>query len=263
MINRGVNLERNLREAADYAVQRCAQNLVSVEAVAAHVMAEWFTQAKSSEEPSTELLRRLALRYCSRRLYLSCCSRDPQVRNCAFENLRRYLQQSLNRSNYAQSLEGNAAEDVLQQTLADLHRLFMLRPPGGPDDPAAFLKWAQTILLHTAHSFIERAKREADISLEAQSEAYLEQNALEEHADCVEEFFTKELQRILKHAILSLRNPRYRQVLIGIFLAGMEEHELASSMGVPVQAIYLWRHRALKALRSNQEVVEALHLWLR
>ncbi len=91
----------------------------------------------------------------------------------------------------------------------------------------------------------------------------MEQNALEEHPDCVEEFFTKELQRILKHAILSLRNPRYRQVLIGIFLAGMEEHELASSMGVPVQDIYLWRHRALKALRSNQEVVEALHLWLR
>lgn len=263
MINRGVNLERNLLEAADYAVHRCAQSLLSVEDVAAHVIAEWHSQAKIGEEPSPELLRRLALRYCSRRLYLSCCSRDPQVRNCAFENLRRYLQQSLSRSNYAQSLEGNAAEDVLQQTLAELHRLFMQRPLSGPDDPAAFLKWAQTILLHHAHSFIERAKREAAVSLEAQTEAYMEQNALDERPDCVEEFFTKELQHILKHAILSLRNPRYRQVLIGIFLAGMEEQELASSMGVAVQDIYLWRHRALKALRSNQEVVEALHLWLR
>lgn len=264
MIELWRDIERDAREAASYAVHRCAENLLSVEVVAAHVLEEWYAQVHGEEEPTQKLLRRIALRYCSRRLYLACCSLDAHTRNCAFDNLQRYLAQSLNRSNYARSLAeyAGAAEDIVQQTLADLHRLFTQRPPRGPDDPAAFLKWGQTILLHNAHSFIERAKREAAISLEAQTEAYLEQNTLDEPRDHVEEFFSEELKETLKSAILSLKNPRYRHVLIGIFLAGMEEHELASSMGVQVQDIYLWRHRGLKALRSNQDVVEARQLWL-
>src|SRR5713101_6519678 len=60
-----------------------------------------------------------------------------------------------------------------------------------------------------------------------------------------------------------LSNKRYRQVLFGTYLAGMDERELATLLGVQVQEVYLWRHRALKALRSNRKVAEALRLWLR
>jgi RNA polymerase sigma factor (sigma-70 family) len=253
-------LEDSAREAAAYAVNRCARGLLPVEMVAVHVRDEWLAQAWGREEPSVEMLRRMALRYCSRRLYLSCCSLDAEERDCAFHNLRHYLQDSLSRSIYAHSLTPDAAEDVLQQTLAHLHRLFTRQPPAGPDDPAAFLKWTHTILLHTAHTFVEQARH--DISLEAQSEAYLEQNALDEPSDQIEEIYTRELQRLLRRAILSLKNPRYRLVLAGLFLAGMEESELASALGVQAQDIYLWRHRALKALRSNREIVESLHPWL-
>src|SRR5579864_7857911 len=216
MLERRGDLEQKVREAAEYAIHQCIQNLLPVEVVAEHVMEEWLGQAKSQEEPSLELLRRLALRYCSRRLYMACCSSDEQTRDYAFDNLRRYLQQSLSRSRYARALSENAAEDVLQQTLTDLHRLFTQRPPGGPDDPAAFLKWAQTILLHNAHAFLQRSKREAAISLEAQTEAYLDQFTLDGRPDQVEELLSRELQQLLKSAILSLKNPRYRLVLICI-----------------------------------------------
>jgi RNA polymerase sigma factor (sigma-70 family) len=262
MLERSGDLERNAREAAEYAVQRCARNLLQLEVVAAHVRNAWRTQARGQDEPPIELLRRMALRYCSRRLYLSCCSLDARERDRAFDNLRRYLQQSLERSNYAPSLAGNAFEDVLQQTLIELHRLFTQRPPGGPDDPAAFLKWAQTILLRNAHTLIERAKREENVSLDSLTETYTEQNSIVVRQNQIEKVFTRELQDQLKHAILALENPRYRLVLAGIFLAGMEESELALAMGVQAQDIYLWRHRALKALRSNREVVEALQPWL-
>jgi RNA polymerase sigma factor (sigma-70 family) len=265
MIERYGNLETYTREAAVYAIHRCAQNLVSVDDVTSYVINEWRSQAKDQEGPPHKLLKRLALRYCSSCLYLSCCSLDPQVRNFAFDNLRRFLQRALERSSYAKSLANyaSAAEDVLQLTLADLHRLLRRHPPGGPDDPAAFLRWSQTILLHHACTFLERAKREATISLEAQTESYLELNARDELPEQIEAIFTRELQQILLNAIRSLRNPRYRHVLIAMFMAGMEEQELAASMGAQVQEIYLWRHRALKALRKNREVAEALQLWLR
>jgi DNA-directed RNA polymerase specialized sigma24 family protein len=265
MIERRRTLEQHAREAASFAIQLCAQNLLSVDTVAAQTIDEWLAQAEAQEEPSLELLRRMSVRFCSRHLYQSCCSCEVQRRNRAFENLRSYLQRSLNRSTkYAQLLAAHAiaAEDVLQLTLAELHRRFTQRPPAGPDDPSAFLKWAQTILFHNAYHFIEQVKREEAISLEAQTEAYVQRTAVDRRPDHTEEFCTKELQQILENAILSLKNPRYRHVLIG-FLVGKEEHELALSMGVRVQDIYLWRHRALKALRSNKEVVEAHRLWPR
>ena len=68
---------------------------------------------------------------------------------------------------------------------------------------------------------------------------------------------------MLSNAILSLSNKRYRQVLSGIYLAGMDERELATLLDAQVQDVYLWRCRALKALRSNRKVVEDLQIWLR
>lgn len=269
MIDRDVeDLQHGARNAAELAIARCARELLSVAVVTAHVIEEWRTQAAQAQDqqmPTQELLNRIALRYCSRRLYLACCSLDPDTRNCAFENLERYLKHSLACSRYAQSLaeHANASEDVVQQTLAELHRLISLHPAKGPDDPAAFLKWAQTILIHNAHNLLESRKREMSISLDAQTEAFLDAHVEGEYIDHSVIIEAKELQEIIKHAMLSLRNPRYRLVLAGTFLAELDEAELASIMGVQIQDIYLWRHRALKALRSNREVVEALRQWLR
>jgi len=60
-----------------------------------------------------------------------------------------------------------------------------------------------------------------------------------------------ELQQFLKGAILTLRNKRHQQVLLYTYLGGMEEQELASFLGVSVQEIYMWRYRALQALRNK------------
>lgn len=263
MIDQCEDLEQFARKAAELAIQRCARGLLTIDTVAEHIIEEWNAQATGTEEPSQSLLNRLALRYCSSKLYFFCL--DPATCNRAFENLFSYLKQVLEGSKYAQSLMcyANALDDILQQTLMDLHHLFSKQPPGGPDDPAAFLKWAQTILLHNAIGFLERMKREAAISLDEMSEEYVEQNAVCERQDILEQIIVKELQLTLKNAILSLKNPRYRLVLIALFLAGMEEDELAVYMGIEVKDIYLWRHRALKTLRSNREVIDTLRRWLR
>jgi RNA polymerase sigma factor (sigma-70 family) len=160
-------------------------------------------------------------------------------------------------------LDSNEMGDVLQQTLSDLLLALNRKPPTGPSDPAAFLKYAQTILIRNACAYVKKARSELHQSLEAQPEILVEQIVDKRNEDPQEQVLRSELQHVLKNAILSLRNPRYRQVLIFTYLAGMDESELACHLQVRVQDVYLWRHRAIKALRSRPEVMQALRPWLR
>lgn len=264
------DLEHCIRSAADVAIRRCAQGLLAVETLSAQVRKVWeWERGKGlsyrQEEERQKLLNRIALRLCSQALYQACCSPDADTRNCAFENLRRYLTRSLQRSPYAEKLAQleDAAEDVLQATLAILQKDCASHPPRGPDDPAAFLKWSLTILDRQAYAHIKKADQEPALSLEADYELFGERLENPGGDDPEVRFEMQELQQTLSNAILSLSNQRYRQVLIGTYLAGMDERELAAHLGVQLQDVYLWRCRALKALRSNQKVVEDLEIWLR
>ncbi|HEX6477683.1 MAG TPA: sigma-70 family RNA polymerase sigma factor [Ktedonobacteraceae bacterium] len=211
------------------------------------------------------LLKRIAQRICSRKLCAAWRSTEQEQRELAFANLRRYLEFSLQHSRYGSLLTQytNAIDDVLHQALADLHVALVGKEAAGPDDPAAFLKWTQTIALRHAYAFLQKCQREQYVSLDNQPEGFTEQFVDSNNADPQEEVLRKELQQVLKNAILSLSNPRYRDVLIYTYLAGISESELAAHLGVQVQDIYMWRHRALKALRSKPEVGQALRPWLR
>jgi RNA polymerase sigma factor (sigma-70 family) len=267
MIGTCDDLEQSIRSAVDRAIRRCAQGLVSIETLSAQVWEEWqgLPERPEEEQSRQKLLNRIALRYCSQALFRACCSLDADTRNCAFDNLRRYLTYSLHHSPYAERLAQleDAAEDVLQATLAILQKDCASHPARGPDDPAAFLKWTLVILGRQAYALIKKAEQEPAVSLEAEYE-FCGEGLKNRGGDDPEACFEmRELQQMLSNAILSLSNKRYRQVLSGTYLAGMDERELATLLGAQVQDVYLWRYRALKALRSNREVVEALRPWLR
>jgi len=190
-------------------------------------------------------------------------SPQPDLRNRAFDNLRCYLERSLRNSGYAATLQEyeNATEDVLHQTLEELHLALIRNSSAGPDDPATFLKWAQTAVIRHAHVFVQKCKSNRCDSLDAQQETFADQ-FVDDHADDPQECVTsQELQQVLKDAILSLRNPRYREVLLCTYLGGMDESDLASHLNVQVQEVYMWRHRALKALRKNPDVIRTLQSW--
>ena len=68
----------------------------------------------------------------------------------------------------------------------------------------------------------------------------------------------QELQKTLVDALLSLRNPRYRQVLLATYLMDLNEREVAQRLAVRVQDVYLWRHRALKILRQQPAILQVL-----
>lgn len=254
-----------IKSVARNAVHRYAQGILSTEWLAEQILKEWERRRVGEDQPSHALLMRIAQRVCSYQLYEAWRSSETKLRELAFENLRRYLEFSLCHSRYAQLLSRHthAIDDVLHQALADLHQILVHSTSRGPDDPAAFLKWTQTIVLRHAYAFSQKFQREQHVSLDNQSEGFTEQFVDSNNTDPQEQVLQKELQQTLKNAILSLKNPHYRDVLICTYLADIDERELASRLGVQVQDIYLWRHRALKALRSKPEVEQVLQAWLR
>jgi RNA polymerase sigma factor (sigma-70 family) len=264
MIEQGCDLRQSICSVADRAIQRYARGILTVEELTEQMMQEWEARSIEESKLSQALLTRIAQRICSRELYVAWRSPEQELRNLAFDNIKRYLENSLRQVQYAKplGLSANVLEDVLQQTLSNLCLALNRNPPAGPSDPAAFLKWMQTILIREAYSFSQKAQSEPCVSLDVQPEAFFDQLVNEHNGDPQEQVLQMELQQTLKNAILSLRNPRYRLVLVCTYLAGMDESELASCLQVQVQEVYLWRHRALKALRSKPEVMQALRPWL-
>jgi RNA polymerase sigma factor (sigma-70 family) len=265
MIERSSDLCSDIKSVAGNAVRCYAQNILSTGWLEEQILKECERMQVAEDQLPHGLLTRIAQRICSRKLCAAWRSPDREQRELAFTNLRRYLEFSLQHSRYGPLLAQytNAIDDVLHQALADLHVALVGKASAGPDDPAAFLKWTQTIVLRHAYAFLQKCQREQHVSLDNQPEGFTEQFVDSNNADPQEQILRKELQQTLKNAILSLSNPRYRDVLIYTYLAGISESELAAHLGVQVQDIYMWRHRALKALRSKPEVEQALRPWLR
>lgn len=247
---------------AERAIYLYAQGILDAEELTRMIVAEWERLHVEEEQPSHAVLTRIAQRICSRELCSAWRSSDVEQRNCAFANLRRYLEHSLLHTRYAESLQRRAhtLEDVLHQTLEVLH-LMGMQEVGGPDDPASFLKWTQTILIRQARAFLIKYQREENLSLDEVSELFAEQ-FVDNTNDPLRQMLLKELQQVLGDVILTMRNQRYRQVLLYTYIAGMDERELARRLQVHVRDIYLWRHRALKALRNKPEVMRTLRLLL-
>jgi RNA polymerase sigma factor (sigma-70 family) len=221
---------------------------------------------EGNDEPTQALLMRLAQRICSRELCKACCSPEPGIRNIAFENVGRYLKSCLLQTPYGHVLQPHhhALEDVLYRTLEVIHLALNEKTASGPSDFAAFLKWCQTILIRQAHTYTKNLKQESRfISLEVQLEKLGEQEEYIDKSQQVPEEFAihQELRQALVDAILSLQSKRDQEVLLYTYLGGMDESELAQKLGVPVQDIYLWRHRALKKLRKQPEVMQLFQSW--
>jgi RNA polymerase sigma factor (sigma-70 family) len=264
MIERSDDLWSNMRTVAEQSIRYYAQGILTVEELMDGIMQEWQEVKKSidgHDSPSHALLTRIAQRICSRELCASWRSPQPEIRDRAYENLRRYLERSLRNTRYAEALRRSesAMEDVLHQTLLEFCQFQKRNPNAGPDDPATFLKWSLTALIRHAHVSVEKLRSNPCLSLEEKEETYAEQFVDIYNDDPQNYLEDRELQQVLKDAILSLRNPRYQKVLWFTYLAGVDESDLARHLGVDVQEVYMWRYRALKALRKSPELIDWFH----
>jgi RNA polymerase sigma factor (sigma-70 family) len=256
-------LHARIHAVAAQSVQKYARGILTTDELAEQIYQKYQRLSRGSELPSQPVLTRIAQRVCSRALYAAWKSPLSEVRNYAFDNLRHYLKMLLHNSGYATDLQqyAFADEDVLHQTLEELYLAVVRNPRAGPDDPAAFLKWAQVALMRHAREYIQKNRQNRSESLDARQETFAEQFVDEYNTDPQKNVLHQELHQVLKDAILLIRNPRYRMVLLYTYLAEVDEHELAKKLQVDVQDIYMWRYRALQALRKNKDVLLILKMW--
>jgi len=256
-------LHARIRVVAAKAVRNYARGILTIDELAEQIFQEYQRLCHGSELPSHRVLTRIAQRVCSRALYVAWKSPQSEVRNYAFDNLRHYLNLLLRNSGYAAKLQqyAFADEDVLHQTLEELYMAVIRNPLAGPDDPGAFLKWAQVALIRHAREYIQKSSENRSESLDARQETFVEQFVDEYNTDPQKNVLHQELHQALKDAILLIRNPRYRMVLLYTYLAEIDEHDLARDLQVDVQDIYMWRYRALQALRKNKDILLTLKMW--
>ncbi len=256
-------LHSRIYVVADQAIRNYARGILTIDQLEEQIFQEYQRLCRSSELPSQRVLTRIAQRVCSRALYAAWKSPQSEVRNYAFDNLRHYLKLLLRNSGYAAKLQqyAFADEDVLHKTLEELYLAVIRNPLAGPNDPSAFLKWAQVALIRHAHEYLQKSSENRSESLDAQQEMFAEQFVDEYNVDPQKIVLHQELHQALKDAILLIRNPRYRMVLLYTYLAEVDEHDLARNLQVDVQDIYMWRYRALQALRKNKDALLALKMW--
>lgn len=255
----GDTYERTLN-AARRAVHLYAQGIVQEEELVEQISAEWERRQIDDEVPPFAVLMRIAQRICSTALYWAWRSTNIVRRENAFANLKRYLEVSLRQTRYIQALQAHVytEEDVVNQTLEELHRMLLREDEIELRDPAAFLKWAQTILIRQAHTYSRRVQRTVSVSLDTLVELFGEIDVKYENNDPLEYVLWQEVQQVLSQAITSLKNKKYQQVLLYIFYAELEEKEVADRLGVTVNDIYVWKSRALKLLRKDSRVIHIL-----
>lgn len=270
MVEQDTELEAQFRRAAIEAIQHCAHGLLSVEALVEQMRQHWKQHEQQGARLTPELLRRIALRLSSQTLYWAWQSNNPLLHDHASMILIDYLKRSLRRTGYAAMLRAADydLDEIVQETLLDMQRGYHRDATAGPADPAAFLKWSQTILIRHAGLYTQKARRDRErfASLEEEVETQAEQSMNRPHfidqrnLDPLDVLLIVELQQALKDAILSLRNRHYRDVLLYTYLVGLDEEEMSALWGVPKTQIYLWRFRALNALRKNPELIRILRL---
>jgi RNA polymerase sigma factor (sigma-70 family) len=254
------NLEAHCRDVAQKAVQMYVQGILTVDALSNRMLKEWEQLHKGEACPSFPVLRRIAQRICSRELYEACRSTDSEMHNKAFGNLWVYLERVLRYLRCAESLRTytGAMDDVLQQTMETLQRKLCGAECTELRDPASFLKWAQMVLIHQASAALQSYKRESEFSsLDTLPAAITEEWIDTTVRDPAERLVALELQQTLVKIISAMRNPCYRLVLL-YSIAGLDEQEVARQLHASLQDIYLWRHRALKTLRTKPEVIKIL-----
>jgi RNA polymerase sigma factor (sigma-70 family) len=272
MIEQGNDLMSRANKAAEQIIQGYGQGLLTVDMLKAQIVDELrerqeklLTQENVYEKVPmrNDVSVSVALQICSRALYAAWSSQEPELRNQAYENMRRYLERTLHTCRYAQKLAqcSDAIDDILNQTLFELFHNLERNPSARPRDPAAFIRWTQVAAIHHAHAFVYGLRDNRFDSLEGGKDIYGEQLIDERNQNPEEGVIAQQLQQVLFHAILSLRNPSYRQVLFSLFLAGMEEKELAHTLGLPTQEVYIRKFRAVQALRKNPEIVGMLRQW--
>lgn len=243
-----------LNDLSARVVRRYIQGVVTVEEFVERLKQAWQTNFPG-EVLEGSALELLARGLCGQILCEACHLAGGQLRDLAFARLGEYLERVLGAvRGPGRCATSEMREEVIQKTLVEILRS-QAREGGKPVQPMAFLSWVRVILHRQLICYWRQGPQMDLCSLEAQGEEFGAELPDEHEPDPLDEMLRMELREELLAAIASLRNPRYREVLVQTYFSGLEDLEMAVRFQVPVKDIYLWRFRALQLLRKQADVL--------
>jgi RNA polymerase sigma factor (sigma-70 family) len=250
MRENAVVVQERVRELAERMVRRYVRGLLSVDELAERLLRAW-RSSMPGEDAQGPALEALARGICSQVLWEACQLSGGWQREVAFERLNDYLEHAFNEvSGSLRYAFYETREEVLQQTHVEILQCLQ-RERGRPEQPMAFLGWARVILRRQLSPYWRPQPCQTALSLEEQEDSSPLEIEDERAPNPLHIVLSRELREELCEAIGSLRNPRYRAVLLRLYLGEMEICEVAEHLRVPIADIYLWHHRALKALHKK------------
>ncbi len=220
-------------------------------------LVEQLMQALCSEALDRPALEYLAHGLCIQAVREACASPDQVRRDQAFTFLHDYLKGALEcMSGFNELRFKGLDEEIVQQALIEIWDT-LHRRKSGPTEPAAFLKWARTLLVYQKADVQRTSWRKNKVcdSLDELTEEVLEALPDKQAADPMNVVLNTEKFAELRQMVMALKNPQYRQVLLSIGFDGLEEKDLASRLHVPVKDIYLWHCRAIRALCKQRQTM--------
>ena len=245
-----VATQETLRALAERMVQRYVRELLSADELVEWI--EWSWQVSMpGEKPQGPALESLARGLCSQALCEACRMSGGWMREVAFQRLNEYLTQTLDtRGGVTRYVARDEREEIIQRTQIEIFQS-LRRERGKPEQPMAFLGWVRVILHRQITAYWRQKPRQEMLSLEEQENPLLAEIIDEHKLNPLDISLRREQHEELRAAILNLRNPHYREVLLKLYLSEMTASEVANLLHVPVADIYLWHHRALRALHKQ------------
>lgn len=214
----------------------------------------------SRSRASNEVIERATIRHYCRVLFTACTERGTWRQEEALRELWVYLRAIALYKVHDVELAEELTQEAQVKVWGNLERC---------RDPDRFLGFCQMILLNLIRDHYRQAYQRGKKSngsdytkTEITQTEWLESNVKEEECDCQEIFEpsgdreadllfeekTKEAWlEILERCIA---NAQYRMIIVELFFDDKAYDKISSDLGIPVGTVYVYRQRALQALRD-------------
>lgn len=209
---------------------------------------------------SNDVIERATIRHYCRVLFTACAERGSLRQEEALRELRAYLRAIALFKVHDIELAEELAQEAHVKVWGNLERC---------RDPDRFLGFSQLILINLIRDYYrqayQRSKKSSGadyVKTEITQTEWLESNPKNEECDCqeiLEEPGDRSIERLFeektKQAWLEIlkrciANAQYRSVIVELFFDDKAYDRISSDLGIPVGTVYVYRQRALQALRD-------------
>lgn len=197
------------------------------------------------------------VKYDSKLLYSLCTSTDANELEEGYRILGQTLYSAVRKQLNPQQFNNNDANDVTQESLYVIWK--KCQTDNGPRSPESFLSWAATIAKNKAIDMVRSLQRRKTSSISEHNDleqySIIDSNSPQPQDEALRKGVISSILEAISHAFLSENE---KTILIQGYLLGKTDKELSSILDASDANIKVIRHRALKKLRNDDDLMTVL-----